>query len=177
MEVKKFDTSCAACHSSQIQGEGMSVKGVAFFTVPGIDLDTLTEKGISLGDWPKLADGKITPFMELLLNRQPGTRDAMQKLRGVDPLDLRKATPEQIAASDEMITQVEVALMGAEPRDREAFILFAIEGFTLEEIATISDRKLEEVRQSIARARERLKKGVAPENEFRDELLQHSRTA
>ena len=102
MQVKTFDATCAACHSSQIQGEGMSVKGVAFFTVPGIDLDTLTEKGISLGDWPKLADGKITPFMELLLNRQPGTRDAMQKLREVDLLDLRKATSDQIAAAEQL---------------------------------------------------------------------------
>jgi hypothetical protein len=102
MQVKKFETTCAACHSSQIQGEGMTVKGIAFFTVPGIDVDTLAEKGISLGDWPKLADGKITPFMELLLNRRPGTRDAMQKLRGVDLQDLRKATPEQIAAVEQL---------------------------------------------------------------------------
>ena len=102
MQVKKFEVTCAACHASQIQGEGMTVKGIAFFTVPGIDVDTLTEKGISLGDWPKLADGKITPFMELLLNRRPGTRDAMQKLRGVDLLDLRKATPEQIAAVEQV---------------------------------------------------------------------------
>jgi hypothetical protein len=102
MEVKKFETTCAACHSSQIRGEGMTVKGIAFFTIPGIDVDALTEKGISLGDWPKLADGKITPFMELLLNRRPETRDAMQKLRGVDLLDLAKATPEQTAAVEQL---------------------------------------------------------------------------
>ena len=27
--------------------------------------------GISIGEWPKFADGKLTPFMELLLSRQP----------------------------------------------------------------------------------------------------------
>jgi hypothetical protein len=102
MEVKNFDISCAACHSSQIRGEGMTVKGIAFFTVPGLDVETLNAKGISVGEWPKFADGKITPFMELLLNRQPVMRKALQELRGVDLLDLRKAAPGQIAAAEQL---------------------------------------------------------------------------
>jgi hypothetical protein len=99
MQVKSFNTTCAACHGPQIQGEGMTVKGTPFFTVPGLDVDTLAAKGISVGEWPKLADGKITPFMELLLRRDPATRDAMEKLKGVDLLDLSKATPGQLAAA------------------------------------------------------------------------------
>ncbi len=66
----------------------MTVKGVAFFTVPGIDAETLAAKGISIGEWPKFADAKLTPFMELLLDRQPAMRAARAKLRGVDLLDL-----------------------------------------------------------------------------------------
>ncbi len=97
--------------------------------------------------------------------------------RGDVIADRRVATPEQIAASDEMITQVEAALLGAEPQDRDAFILFAIEGFTPEEIAAISDRKVDDVRRSITHARDRLKKAVTMPNEFRDKLLQHSKTA
>ena len=54
MEVKNFTLTCAACHGAQIQGEGMTVKGVSFFTVPGIDLETLSAKGISVGGWPKI---------------------------------------------------------------------------------------------------------------------------
>jgi len=91
--------------------------------------------------------------------------------------DRRLATPEQIVFSDEMISQVEFALAGAAPADRDAFILFAIEGFTPEEIAQISDRKVEDVRHSIATARELLRRGVSADNEFRDKLLQHSKTA
>ena len=102
MQVKSFEVTCAACHSAQIQGEGMTVKGVAFFTVPGIDLETLTAKGISIGEWPKFADGKITPFMEMLLNRDPVTRMALQALHDVDLLDLSKATPSQIAATEKL---------------------------------------------------------------------------
>jgi len=94
-----------------------------------------------------------------------------------DVIDSHASTPEQIAAYDEMITQVEAALDGATRQERDAFILFAIEGFTVEEIAAIGDRKLEEVHGSITAARERLKKTVGAENVFRDKLLQHSRSA
>src|SRR5207253_1316302 len=89
--------------------------------------------------------------------------------------DRRIATPEQIASSDEMISQVEVALNGAERRDRDAFILFAIEGFTPHEIAGISDRSVEEVQRSITAARDQLKRAVSVPNEFKDELLKHSK--
>ena len=94
-----------------------------------------------------------------------------------DVIDSHASTPEQIAASDEMITQVEAALDGATHEERDAFILFAIEGFTVEEIAAIGDRKLEEVRGSITAARDRLKKTVGAAKVFRDKLLQHSRSA
>lgn len=110
MQVKNFNQTCAACHGGQIQGEGMTVKGVAFFTVPGIDAETLAAKGISIGEWPKFADAKLTPFMELLLDRQPGARAARQKLRGVDLLDLTKATPEQVAAAGEFAWEVKQLL-------------------------------------------------------------------
>jgi hypothetical protein len=102
MLVKNFDVTCAACHGAQIQGEGMPVKGVAFFTVPGLDVETLAAKGISVGEWPKFADAKITPFMELLLNREPVTREALQALRGVDLLDLSKAAPGQLIAAEQL---------------------------------------------------------------------------
>jgi hypothetical protein len=102
MQVKRFEVSCGACHGAQIRGAGMTVKGIAFFTVPGLDVETLNAKGVSVGDWPKFADGKVTPFMELLLNREPATRKALQELRGVDLLDLRKAAPGQIAAAEQL---------------------------------------------------------------------------
>ena len=57
----------------------------------------------------------------------------------------RTATPEEIAYSDEMVRFVQFALRGAVPADREAFILHALEGFSAEEIASITDRKLEQV--------------------------------
>ncbi|HEX6905571.1 MAG TPA: HPF/RaiA family ribosome-associated protein, partial [Terriglobales bacterium] len=63
--------------------------------------------------------------------------------------DRGTATPEDIAASDEMITLVEAALLSAPRESREAFILNAIEGFTIQEIAAITDRNPEQVRASV----------------------------
>jgi RNA polymerase sigma factor (sigma-70 family) len=91
--------------------------------------------------------------------------------------DRGTATPEDIAASDEMITLVEVALLSAPRENREAFILNAIEGFTVEEIAAITDRKPEQVRASVNSARDHLRKALPIPNEFRNKLLQHTRTA
>jgi DNA-directed RNA polymerase specialized sigma24 family protein/ribosome-associated translation inhibitor RaiA len=72
--------------------------------------------------------------------------------------DRRIATPEQIASSDEMMRLVETALRGTDRHAREAFILHAMEGFTHDEIAAITDRKPDEVRASVTVAREHLRK-------------------
>jgi DNA-directed RNA polymerase specialized sigma24 family protein/ribosome-associated translation inhibitor RaiA len=81
-----------------------------------------------------------------------------ETLTGEDVIaDRRIATPEDIASSDEMITLVQLALDGAQRPDRESFILHAVEGFSVEEIAAITDRKADDVRTSIATAREHLR--------------------
>jgi len=72
--------------------------------------------------------------------------------------DRRIETPEQIASSDEMLRLVEVALRGTDRSAREAFILQAIEGFTDDEIAVITDRKAEDVRASVKAACDHLRK-------------------
>ena len=91
--------------------------------------------------------------------------------------DTRVATPEASAASDEMITLVEAALMGAKREDREAFLLNAVEGFTPEEIAVIGDRPVDQVKNSIRTAREFLRKALPVPDEFKDKLLQHTKIA
>lgn len=90
--------------------------------------------------------------------------------------DRRMATPEDVAASDEIIDKLENALKGASREERESFILYAIEGFTLREISAISERREDQVRSSIEAARQRLQKTL-PISHWRDKLLQHSKTA
>ncbi|HZQ93085.1 MAG TPA: hypothetical protein VFA60_14935 [Terriglobales bacterium] len=101
-----------------------------------------------------------------------------ERLTREDVIPNGGASPEQIAASDEIIDQIEAALKDASPLERNAFILFAIEGFTPEEIASISDHKVEEVKASVESARERLRKSVVnASSKFISKLLEHSRIA
>jgi len=86
--------------------------------------------------------------------------------------DVRAQTPEEVAYSDEIITLVQFALEGAAPEDREAFLLHALEGFSLEEISTITDSNPEEVRRAILRAREKLRQGLPANNPFKQKLLE-----
>jgi hypothetical protein len=68
MLVKSFDETCAACHADQIKGKGRAAgPGIAVIRLPGLDVQTLTNHGIMIGDWPEGADGNITPFMQSLL--------------------------------------------------------------------------------------------------------------
>jgi RNA polymerase sigma factor (sigma-70 family) len=85
--------------------------------------------------------------------------------------DRRVTTPEQAAYSDEMTALVEAALRGADRTDREAFLLYGIEGFSLNEIAAITGRHPEAVRESVQRARERVRNAPAMANEFPKEFL------
>ncbi len=91
--------------------------------------------------------------------------------------DPRSATPEEILASDEVVAMVDLALRGSKPEEREAFVLFTMEGFTVDEIAQITDRKPDVVRASIAAAREHLRKSLPVNDRLKNAILEHSRTA
>jgi DNA-directed RNA polymerase specialized sigma24 family protein len=90
--------------------------------------------------------------------------------------DRRVPTPEDIAYSDEMMTLVQFALGHASRTEREVFILHAIEGFSVDEIAAITDRGAEQVRLSIAGAREHLRRSPPLASRFRDQAVRHTRT-
>jgi len=90
--------------------------------------------------------------------------------------DRRVSTPEQAAYSDEMVALVQAALRGADRTDREAFLLYGIEGFSLNEIAAITGRHVEAVRESVQRARDCVRSAPSIANEFHQELLVKTRT-
>jgi DNA-directed RNA polymerase specialized sigma24 family protein/ribosome-associated translation inhibitor RaiA len=90
--------------------------------------------------------------------------------------DRRAATPEDVAASDEMIDIVNGALKSGSREEREAFILYAFEGFTLPEISALAERQEDQVRAAIEAARRRLRE-MLPVSRWRDQLLRHSRIA
>ena len=91
--------------------------------------------------------------------------------------DYRAATPEDLAATDEMVAMVEVALATAKREDREAFILFSMEGFTMNEIALISNKTPEQVRASVAAARDHLRKSFPSTNKLKEKLVEQTKSA
>ena len=72
--------------------------------------------------------------------------------------DGRIATPEQIMATDETLLLISSALRHVQPRAREAFMLYAIEGFAVDEIAAITGLAPDGVSASISAARDHLRK-------------------
>ncbi len=76
-----------------------------------------------------------------------------------------------VSGSDEEYLQLETVLKSAKPPEREAFILFAIEGFTIEEIARISDKNGDEVRQFIESAKDLVGKKLPGNERLKEKLL------
>ena len=85
--------------------------------------------------------------------------------------------PEELAARDELINLVETTLRDAGRDEAEAFILYTLEGFTLEEIADITNRSVEEVRASIRKAREHLQRALPVKDPLKEKLVEYSRSA
>jgi DNA-directed RNA polymerase specialized sigma24 family protein len=84
--------------------------------------------------------------------------------------DERAATPEQILASDEMLRLIASALRDLGSGPREAFILYAIEGFSIDEIMAITGLPADRVLGFISAARDHLRKAPGIAREFHGRL-------
>lgn len=80
--------------------------------------------------------------------------------------DSRVSTPEQIMESDELLRLVASALRDLGSGPREAFILHAVEGFTVEEIAAITGIPAEKVLAFVSAARDHLRKAPGLAKQF-----------
>jgi DNA-directed RNA polymerase specialized sigma24 family protein len=84
--------------------------------------------------------------------------------------DARVATPEQIMASDEMLRLIASALRNLGSGPREAFILHAIEGFSIDEIMGITGLPADRVLGFITAARDHLRTAPGLAREFQGRL-------
>jgi RNA polymerase sigma factor (sigma-70 family) len=91
--------------------------------------------------------------------------------------DQNVRTPEEIFAGDEMVAQLDIVLHEVRTEDREAFVLYTLEGFTVDEISRLAGRTPDQVRESIQRARSQVQQKLPVQNQLRQTLLQHSRVA
>jgi len=85
--------------------------------------------------------------------------------------DGRGSTPEDDASRQELMTMVERALKGSTPQQREAFLLFTLEGFRLAEIAAITQRTVQQVQADISSAREHLRRSLVAAGGRRQKLV------
>ncbi|HEV2987884.1 MAG TPA: sigma-70 family RNA polymerase sigma factor [Candidatus Angelobacter sp.] len=91
--------------------------------------------------------------------------------------DSNVRTPEEIFASEEMVAQLDILLHQIRPEDREAFVLYSLEGFTIEEIARLSDQPPEHIRERIHHARKKLQQALPAQNHIKRSLLRGPRVA
>jgi DNA-directed RNA polymerase specialized sigma24 family protein/ribosome-associated translation inhibitor RaiA len=80
--------------------------------------------------------------------------------------DSRLPTPEQILASDELLRLIANSLRDLASGTREAFILHAVEGFTVEEIVVITGQSAERVLACVSSARNHLRQSPGLARQF-----------
>jgi RNA polymerase sigma factor (sigma-70 family) len=91
--------------------------------------------------------------------------------------DGHAGNPEQLAVHHELIMLVQIALQGAPRPIREVFILHAVEGFTPEEIAVITNHTQEDVHGSIRRARQHLQSALPIKDLFKNRRVEFTQSA
>ena len=112
MSVKSFDETCASCHRKQILGDerASGPKGIAFFALPGLDVETLKAKGFDVGAWPTESEADLPAILRLLIGVDERRRRALQRVDGLDLLDLSKASKQQLAAVVSIAWEVKALL-------------------------------------------------------------------
>ena len=108
MAVAPFEQTCNACHLNQIIGKerASGPKGIAFLTVPGLDLQTLKKKNASIGEWPDASEAELSPFMKVMISRGERGRTLIKAVDGLNLQDLSKARDDQIKAVTSLVWEI-----------------------------------------------------------------------
>lgn len=157
---------------SQFMSEEASFQRLALQAIRRLTEDNSEMADVSL-EAPARAQNVTGSDENVLQYHQPDDRPQEEAVIR----DQSVRTPEEIYANEEMVSQLDLVLHELRAKDREAFVLYTLEGFTIDEIARLSDRLPEQVRQSIQHARERVQQKLPERNEFRRSLLSRSRVA
>jgi hypothetical protein len=95
--LNRYENSCAQCHAEQIAGVGRATSaGITMFSLPGIDAESLIEKGRGIGNWPEYSDEVLTPFMAALLIKDENSLKVIEAVKNLDLLDLRDAEQDEL---------------------------------------------------------------------------------
>ena len=108
MAVAPFEQTCSACHLDQITGKerASGPKGIAFLTLPGLDLQSLKEKKASIGEWPDASEAALTPFMKVMISRNERGRALIKTVDSLNLQDLSGASDDQIKAVTNLVWEI-----------------------------------------------------------------------
>ena len=108
MAVAPFEQTCSTCHLDQIVGKERVTgpKGIAFLSLPGLDLDTLKKKSASIGEWPDASDAALTPFMKVMIGRDERGRNLVKTVDSLNLQDLSAASDDQIRAVTSLVWEI-----------------------------------------------------------------------
>ena len=108
MAVAPFEQTCTACHLDQIIGKERvsGPKGIAFLTLPGLDLRTLKEKNALIGEWPDASEAELTPFMKVMISRDERSRALIKTVDSLNLQDLTDASDDQIKAVTNLVWEI-----------------------------------------------------------------------
>jgi len=108
MAVAPFEQTCRSCHLGQITGKERvsGPKGIAFLTVPGLDLQTLKKKSAPIGEWPPASEAELTPFMKVMISRSERGRSLIKTVDNLNLQDLTDASDDQIKAVTDLVWEI-----------------------------------------------------------------------
>lgn len=108
MAVDSFEKTCATCHFDQIIGKerASGPKGVAFLTLPGLDLASLKKKNALIGEWPEASEAPLTPFMKVLISRSERGRGIVKAAEGLNLQDLTEASADDVKIVTELALEI-----------------------------------------------------------------------
>ena len=108
MAVAPFEQTCTTCHLDQIVGKerASGPKGIAFLTLPGLDVQTLKEKNAAIGEWPDASEAELTPFMKVMISRDERGRALIKTVDSLNLQDLSDASDDQIKAVTNLVWEI-----------------------------------------------------------------------
>ena len=108
MATAPFDQTCTTCHLDQIIGKERvsGPKGIAFLTLPGLDLQTLKKKNAPIGEWPDASEAALTPFMKMMIGRNERGRALVKAVDSLNLQDLTNASDDQIKVVTDLVWEI-----------------------------------------------------------------------
>ncbi len=108
MAVAPFEQTCTSCHLDEITGKERvsGPKGIAFLSLPGLDLQTLEKKNASIGEWPDASEAELTPFMKVMIGRDERGRALVKTVDSLKLQDLSNASDDQIKAVTNLVWEI-----------------------------------------------------------------------